>query len=346
MRAGVERLARRWWAGELGSGGALLDVLAAPLSWSWSAAGRLRTVRLGGSGRRVEGLRVVSVGNLGVGGTGKTPVAAWVVGRLLEAGLPTALVVGDAGRDEALLHERWNPQVPVVVGRDRVGGAAAARAAGARAAVLDDAFQHLRIARDLDIALLSADDAFPGHVLPRGPYRERPGALARAGVVIVTRRGATDAEARGVADRAGRYAPRALSAGASLAPRGVFRLGAWATGGGTGHTGDTPSGPVLAACAVGRPDAFGEAVRDVAGGPVELLTFRDHHPYGAQDVARIRRSAGGRPVIVTEKDAVKLAPHAAELGETWVLTEELRWSWGEAALRERLAALAEESVGP
>ena len=348
MRSLVEGLARRWWAGELGRGALLLDVPAAPLSWAWAAAARRRSERLGRAGTRVEDLRVVSVGNLAVGGTGKTPVAAWIVARLLEARVPTALVAGAAGRDEALLHERWNPQAPVVVGRNRCAAAAAARARGARAVVLDDAFQHFGIARDLDVVVLAAEDAFPGRVLPRGPYREGPEALRRAGVLVVTRRTASEEEARRLAGLAARFAPEAVTAGGWLAPRGLRALPTWADRGETAPEGgpqQAPTGPALAVCAVGRPGAFAEALRPYAGAPVELLAFPDHHPYDLKDVARIRRRAAGRPVLVTEKDAVKLAPHAGELGEAWVLTEEVRWAWGETELRERLAALAAEAAG-
>ena len=346
----MERLARRWWAGELGRAGPVLDAVSAPLSWAWTGAARRRAGWLARRGARVEGLGVVSVGNLAVGGTGKTPVAAWVVARLLEAGKATTLVAGAWGKDEALLHERWNPRAPVLVGRDRLAAAATARDAGAQAIVLDDGFQHLRIARDLNVVLLSAEDAFPGRVLPRGPYREAPDALRRADVLAVTCRRASDAEAQAVAERAARYAPGAVTAGARLAPGGLCRLAEWtqaraAAPGPGSRVVPTAAGPVLAVCAIGRPDAFAEAVRPLVGGPVELLAFADHHPYGRRDVARIGRRAAGRPVVLTEKDAVKLAPHASALGEVWVLSEELRWSWGEAELRGRLDALAAETVG-
>jgi tetraacyldisaccharide 4'-kinase len=344
----VELFARRWWGGDLGRGGRLLDALAAPLSWAVARAARRRAARLARASARVDGLRVVSVGNLAVGGTCKTPVAAWVVGRLLEAGIPAAVVTGASGRDEALLHERWSPGAPVLVGRDRLAAAAAARARGARAVVLDDGFQHLRIARDLDVVLLSAEDPFPGRVLPLGPYREAPEALGRADVLVVTRRRASRGEAEGVAERAARFAPGAATAGAWLAPGGLCELGVWAGGNETGHGRAAPAGPhgpLLAVCAIGRPDAFADAVRSFAAGSVELLAFPDHHAYGRSDLARIRRCAAGRPVIMTEKDAVKLASRAGTLGDAWVLTEELRWSWGEADVRERLGALAAQAAG-
>ena len=352
MRAGLERFARRWWAGELGLFGFALAVATAPLSWAWAWAARRRArrfARLGGT--RVEGLRVVSVGNLAVGGAGKTPVAAWVASHLVRAGVPTSVVTGAHGADEALLHRRWRPEIPVVSSRDRVGAAATAQAEGARAVVLDDGFQHLGLARDLDIVLLSADDPFPAPVLPRGPYREPSAALERADAVVVTRRAAKEGAARALASAARRYAPEALSAGVWLAPSRLRRLEDWAAAPASGGPDDTLGTPglgrasVLAVCGVARPDAFAAAVEGLVGAPVELLSFADHHAYTRSDVARVRARAGGRPTVVTAKDAVKLTPWLEELGDAHVLEEELRWAWGEEALAALLDALVAQGAG-
>jgi tetraacyldisaccharide 4'-kinase len=355
MKAPVERLAREWWAGGLGLGGAALSAATAPASWAWAWAARRRArhfARCGGT--RVEGLAVVSVGNLAVGGTGKTPVAAWVAGRLAAAGVPTWVLTGGTAADEALLHARWRPHLPVGSGRDRVATAQRARAAGARAGVLDDGFQHLRLVRDLDIVLLSADDPFPGPVLPRGPYREPPEALGRADAVVVTARAASAYMARALAEEARRFAPEAASAGVRLAPSRLQRLSAWASGrlGGDGAPGgrqgalELGESPVLAVCGVARPRAFAAAVRSVVEGPVELLALGDHHPYTAADVARMRDRAAGRPIVVSAKDAVKLARWREELGTAFVLDEELRWAWGEDELARVLDAVATEASGP
>jgi tetraacyldisaccharide-1-P 4'-kinase len=102
----------------------------------------------------------------------------------------------------------------------------------------------------------------------------------------------------------------------------------------------------LAVCAVARSAAFRESVADVTGGAVELLAFADHHAFGADDVARIRARAAGREVVITEKDAVKLARHGVDAQATLVLEEELRWSWGADVLGARLDALAEQGVRP
>jgi tetraacyldisaccharide 4'-kinase len=298
---------------------------------------------------------VVSVGNLAVGGAGKTPVAAWVADHLTGAGVPTSVLTGAHGADEALLHALWCPEVPVVSGRDRVAGARGARAAGARAVVLDDGFQHLALARDLDIVLLSADDPFPAPVVPRGPYREPPAALGRADAVVVTRRVATEDAARALAAEVGPYAPDAVSAGVWLAPSRLRGLAEWTvapggparpSGPGAAHgAGELGGRPVLAVCGVARPDAFAATVARLVGGPVELLSFGDHHAYTRADVARVCSRAAGRPIVVTAKDAVKLTRWDEELGDAYVLEEELRWAWGEEALAAPIEALVAEGAG-
>jgi len=286
-----------------------------------------------GAPRRAEGVRVVSVGNLAVGGTGKTPVATWVADRLEERGLATAIVVGSAAPDEAALHRRWRPERAVLVDRDRAGATERARNEGARAVVLDDAFQHRRLARDLDVVLLSADDPFPGPLLPRGPYREPARALARADAVVVTRRDATREASRAVAERAAEHAREKVVAGAALAPAGWLRLGA--PRGATPHPGPVE---VLAVCGVARADAFRRAATRSGVAAAELVAFADHHAYGPGDVMRLKERAAGRPIGMTEKDAVKLQRWTEDLGEAWVLVEELRWEWGEAELVACLAS--------
>jgi tetraacyldisaccharide 4'-kinase len=329
VRTVLERFARRWWAGDLGAAGRALSVVAAPASWTWSALHRLH----GRAGRdaptRVPGLRVVSVGNLAVGGTGKTPIVRWVTSELLARGAATAVLVGEAGADEAELHRRWNPGVDVLVDRDRVRSARRAREAGCQAAVIDDGFHHEALARDLDLVLISADDPFPAPVLPRGPYREPASALGRAGAVVVTRRAAPVERAQDIAAAIEREWPRSVVGVVSLEPGALTRLDE-----------TTPArsraGDVLAVCGVARPDAFAAAVREVVRGDVELMAFADHHVYDGADAERIRRRARGRPVVTTEKDAVKLERWRAALGETLVLQDRLRWERGESALRELL----------
>jgi len=276
---------------------------------------------------------VISVGNLAVGGTGKTPVSAWVAGTLHAAGARTCVLVGAAGADEAELHRTWNRDVPVLTGRDRVANAASAQADGAEVAVLDDGFQHRALARDLDLVLMSADDPDPGRLLPRGPYREPRAALARADAVVVTRRSAGPGRARELAATLGSELERPVAASLHLAP------GAWRWLDGTPTA--TPVGDVLAVGGVARPMAFRQALDGIVGGAVELVSFADHHRYTAAEVERVLGRAEGRPLVVTEKDAMKFARllgHEGAGRRVLVLADRLTWDWGEDGLRTRVLA--------
>lgn len=333
MKAAVERFARRWWRGGLGWAGEALSVASLPLSWGWSLAGAARRAHP----TRVPGLTVVSVGNVAVGGTGKTPLAAWIAARIRDAGAPTAVLVGGHADDEAELHRRWRPDVPVLTGSNRLGSARRARAGGARAVVLDDGFQHRAIARDLDVVAMAAEDLFPGRLLPRGPYREAPDSLARADAVVVTRRVASADRAHAVAEAVAAFAPGAVRARLHIEACGWQRLDA--------SPGRPSAGePALAVCAVGRPTAFRTAVERLLGADVELMDFADHHAFGPADVSRIQARARGRPVVVTAKDAVKLAPFVGHLPAAYVLCDTLVWESGETELRELLDGIMTEAV--
>jgi len=333
VKAALHAAVRRWWAGGGGAPGRILSVAAAPAEWLFRAAvsGRNRRYDVRG-GTRVEGLRVVSVGNLAVGGTGKTPMAAWAGRRLVEAGVPTALLARGYGEDELLLHAQWNPEVRVVANADRVAAARDAVSHGAAAAVLDDGFQHRALARDVDLVLLAAEDGYPRHLLPRGPFREPPTALTRAHGVVVTRRTAGREEARTLANRIEREFPHLLVGVVSLLPGGWREL--------EGAPANAPPSPVLATAAVARPDAFARQVEGELGGIVELAAFPDHHAYSQADVLALRERAGGRTIVVTEKDAVKLRRFVALLGPVRVMVQALGWEAGEAPMSDLVTSVA------
>src|SRR5215211_769933 len=134
---------------------------------------------------------VVSIGNLTVGGTGKTPIAAWVAAGLARRGAQPAIVLRGYGDDEPLVHRILNPMIPVIVDADRTAGVEEAARRGADIVVLDDAFQHRRVQRIADLVLVSADRWTPTvRLLPAGPWREPLRAIRRATLVIVTRKAA------------------------------------------------------------------------------------------------------------------------------------------------------------
>jgi len=325
VRGAIEQGIRRWWDGGGGGMGSALRSLSAPLEWAYgeSVEGRNRLFdRTGGT--KVADLAVVSVGNLAAGGTGKTPLAAWTARTLASSGARVTLLAGGHGRDEILLHRRWNPDVPAVADRSRVHAARQARARGADVVVLDDGFQHRRLARDLDLVLLAAEDPFPGHLLPRGPYREPPTSLGRAHAVVVTRRTAGEREAAGLAVEVARRFPHLVLGRVALVSAGWQDL--------AGAGAPPPAGPVLAVAAVARPECFAVQVASATSTEVELMAFSDHWGFDDNDARAMRARAGQRTVVITEKDAVKLRPYASTLGPIRVLAQTPRWEAGEGAV--------------
>jgi len=270
---------------------------------------------------------VVSVGNLAVGGAGKTPFAAWLAARLRTRGERPAILHGGYASDEPALHRKWNPDIPVFEGRDRIGSAAAARERGATVAVLDDGFQHRRLARDADIVLIAAETwTRTRSLLPRGPWREPAASLRRAGLLVITRKAADSATARRVAADLVPLAPSVPQAVAAIEPTG------WQA---PGPAGTQPDGPCIAIAGIAAPASF-IANAQAAGARVERsLLFEDHHTYTAADARRILAEAAGRSIVTTEKDAVKLEallPHAP----IWTLRQSVRIETGADVLEQLL----------
>ena len=248
---------------------------------------------------------VLAIGNVSVGGTGKTPVAAWAVTQLRNNGARPAVVLRGYGDDEPLVHRTLNPDALVVCDADRVRGARTAQAQGADCVVLDDAFQHRRLARTADWVLVSAERFAKGNrALPAGPLRESLAALRRADVAIVTRKFASLAEADAVAGRIESLA-RVAAAVVHLAPNAVVDVR------------DGTSRPlevlrdvrIVAVAAVGEPEAFFTQLREAGARAVHTVSFRDHHAFTDADVAKLVHAASAADAVVcTLKDAVKLAP--------------------------------------
>lgn len=337
MRRRLEDTLRRLWRGEEGFRLGALDLALLPLSLAFRGGVALRgaAYRRGILPSRKAGVPVVSVGNLTVGGTGKTPVTAWLARRIRDEGTRVAVLSRGYGADEIRLHERWNPDVPVLADPDRVAAARRAEEAGAEALLLDDGFQHRRLVRDLDVVLLAAEQPFPGRLLPRGPYREPAAALGRADAVVVTRRTATEAEAEAHLRRALDVAPHLTTARIRLVPGGWREM--------QGGRAEISDPDLLAVTGVAAPEAFRSLVGELTGTPPELMAFPDHHPFDAADAERIARAAGPRTVVVTEKDAVKLEPLARLLPPILVLPLEVRPDADAERLVERILKVARKA---
>jgi tetraacyldisaccharide 4'-kinase len=322
--------------------------MLAPASWVYSGATTLRN-RLYDAGILASEnsvLPTLDVGNLSVGGTGKTPVAAWAAGALLRAGARPAIVLRGYGDDEPLVHQRLNPRAVVIAESNRLLGVQRARAAGADCVILDDAFQHRRIRRDEDWLLVAAEQWRDGQrCLPAGPLRESASAAARASLIVVTRKSASADCAEVVVQRLRARAPGVPAAIIHLAPDGL-------RGGSTEavaplHVLD--GARTLAIAAIGTPEAFFAQLR-AAGASVEAAAFRDHHAFSAADVARlVQRGVGHDLVVCTLKDAVKLAPRWPQNGPPlWYLSQAAVVERGSAALEASLTNIlaARASVPP
>ncbi len=181
--------------------------LLSPFGWGYGAAVALRNLAYdrGWYDAHELALPAIAIGNLTVGGTGKTPIAAWFATALRARGARPAIVLRGYGGDEVLVHRRLNPGIPVVADADRVRGVSTARAEGATVVVLDDGFQHRRARRDADVVLLSADRAGPFRYLPAGPWREPLQSLRRASAIVVTRRNASRVSAQELLAQAARF---------------------------------------------------------------------------------------------------------------------------------------------
>jgi tetraacyldisaccharide 4'-kinase len=265
-------------------------------------------------------LATVSVGNLTVGGTGKTPFAAWLAASLQDRARP-AIALRGYGEDEALVHRRLNPDVPVVAGADRASAIREAQRQGADVVVLDDAFQHRRIARVADIVLLSAEQLTrPLRLLPAGPWREPLSSAGRADLLVITRKSAGIADAHRAKARLEERFPGLPIATVHLAPRSLDS--AIAAG---------PSLPlsvlagaaVTAIAAIGEPGVFARQLEQL-GARVSLHAFRDHHHFSTVEVSAIAaRVPPDGYAVCTLKDAVKLGNRWPGPSGLWYVSQQL-----------------------
>lgn len=276
---------------------------------------------------------VVAIGNLTVGGSGKTPIAAWIAARYARQGHTPGILLRGYGGDEGAVHRRLTPGAVVVERADRVAGARDAVARGAQVLVLDDAFQRLDIGRDLNIAVVSAESgrAAPWTV-PAGPWREAWRALGRADLVIVTRKRADKESAAAMAARV----RRTVAGPVALTRLGIAGFSRLCSGRAVGR--ETLRGArVLLAAGVADPASVAQQCRQL-GARVEELHWRDHQPVEDAQLARLlQEGATADYVVVTEKDAVKLrARWPAGHAEPLVASLAVEW---EAGLDEVEAAL-------
>ena len=316
------------------------------LSWGWDAAQRCKRVAYAAGLRRRVWLDVpvLSVGNIAVGGTGKTPFVAWLVAHLRAAGRAPGILArgygesaaeaGGLNDEGAVLEHVLGAGMPQVQDPDRVRGGRALLAAHPQVdvLVLDDGFQHWRLQRDLDIVLLDATRPFGhGHLLPRGQLREAPAALARAGAIVLTRTERVRPEeleniARRVAALSAAPVCHARTEAVSLAD-------------------DLAGAAVLACCGIGHPAAFLGTLEDLGARVVARRILPDHRgiPEDAWPALLAEaKAAGAECIAITRKDAVKVRRLPPEVTVVDVETVIVR---GEDALQAAIAQALSARAG-
>jgi tetraacyldisaccharide 4'-kinase len=257
----------------------------------------------------------ISVGNLTTGGTGKTPLVCWLVAALRCAGhSPAVLLRGyksAAGEsDEQILIANSCPQIAVVANADRTAGAMQALASHSDTDlfILDDAMQHRRVDRDVEIVLISAKDPWGmNHILPRGLLRESPDGIRRADAVIITHANeATSDELVEIETTVRRHHPQVLVC------RADHVLGTLIP---ADNSPDLPMStlselPYFVACGIGQPRSFISTLLIHAPHRLGHRFFPDHHPFTDADLSAITKQAieiGASAIVVTEKDWTKLS---------------------------------------
>jgi tetraacyldisaccharide 4'-kinase len=315
---------------------ARLALLPASGLWRLAMDTRRLAYRRGWLATRDLPLPSVAVGNLTVGGSGKTPIATWIARHYVSRGVRPGILLRGYGNDETLVHQHSVPEAVVVADPDRVAGAERALANGAQVLVLDDAYQRLDVHRDLNVLVMSAETTravrWP---LPAGPWREGWDALDRADAVIVTRKRATPEAAQTLARQV---------EGRVRGPIAVAHLGLGTLEGlvsGTRRPASTLAGKrVVAASGIADPDAF-VAQTKATGAAVQVATWKDHHDYRDEDVAWLAHAARRADhVVITQKDAVKLRDRwPAAVPEPLVALLDLQWEEGGDAIAAVLDAV-------
>jgi tetraacyldisaccharide 4'-kinase len=345
--------------------GPLLTILAYACSRGHEL--RLQAYRRGWMTVRRLPCRVISVGNLTLGGTGKTPVVESVASMLQREGVRVGVLSrGYGGRqirspaivsegkgcllppeiagDEPVLLAEQLAGVPVIVGKDRyAAGMLAIERFGVDVIVLDDGFQHVQLARDLDILLLDAMRPFgSGRLFPRGDLRERPAAMARAGAVVLTHwqvdipGSLTDQGLFQPAIPLFHYQHEALDLRA-LADGHILPLAS------------LKGQRIVAFCGIGMPDHFRQTLLRLEADIMAFVAFPDHHPYNRSEVEQLVLMAGQHNagvLVTTEKDGIRLRRLQPLLGQVWELRIRATIVEREAAWKSCLLDMIKGQEGP
>ncbi|TWT58366.1 Tetraacyldisaccharide 4'-kinase [Thalassoglobus neptunius] len=298
--------------------------------------------------------RVISIGNVTTGGTGKTPTVAWMCDFFERHRLRPGIVsrgyrsLDDEGNDEHRLLQKLCPNVPHFQNRDRV---AAARqlidSHHPNVIILDDGFQHRRLHRDLDVVLIDCLNPWGyGHVLPRGLLRESARGLSRASIVLLTRADqVTEAEKEIIRQQVRSYTDCPVVS-SRFVPTGLRN-----SGGEIASFSELQDQKVFAFSAIGHPEAFRRTLNSVG---FELdddrfLQFPDHHHYSAEDLSKILKTASAKDsvsLMTTAKDLVKIGDDRIGDLPVWAIEISLEILDSQAVWEETLLNAASDERLP
>ena len=322
---------------------------------------------------------VISLGNVTVGGTGKTPTAQRLASDIRDMGYKVVIlnrgyrakwhgkvgIVSDGERlhmtaadagDEAFMLAKHLPEVPVLIGADRsVTGQYAIENFGAEVAILDDGFQHWQLERDMDILLVDAVNVFGnGYMLPRGTLREPISHISRADVCLLTKVDQAAAGSREfIRETVHRYNQAAQVVESIHQPQRFIPLADWYVDiAGDGIDVSTMRGrKIMAVSAIGNPASFEQTLSDLGVTIIESLRYPDHHDYSMQEMADILHQAkrmGAEAIVITEKDAVKIPMEVIHAGisvPVYVICVEVNFQQGKEEFKNLLAQRLAAKLG-
>ncbi|MDR2755816.1 MAG: tetraacyldisaccharide 4'-kinase [Planctomycetaceae bacterium] len=286
---------------------------------------------------------IISVGNLTLGGTGKSPLVAWLGRFFLDHDIQPGIISRGYGQSSSGVNDEFLelafrlPSIPHRLNRNRV---VAARdfldSFKVDLLILDDAFQHRRIARNLDIVLLDALEPFGyEHIFPRGMLRESITSLCRADVVFLSRADLADeAQRRKIRDRVLTISPNILWGEIVHKPQSLLSFAKTETDISAIH-----NKRILAFCGIGNPNAFRQTLESCGANVVELIPFPDHHQFRAEDINELEAMAKRKGIdfiLCTMKDFVKIDHLISGSIPIQAVLIDIRFLSGETAFRELL----------
>jgi tetraacyldisaccharide 4'-kinase len=336
----------------LAAGVARVALGMASVPYGWAIHVRNRGYDRGAKEIHRPAVPVISVGNLTVGGTGKTPMVEWLARHLRRQEIRVAILSRGYGaeqgglNDEALELELSLPDVPHLQNPDRAASSQiAVDELATQLLLLDDGFQHRRLARDFDLVLLDATEPFGfDHLLPRGTLREPVAGLRRAQAIVLSRADMIDAAAREeVRRRVEQIAPRAVWAEVEHRPASLVD-----SGGAVYSLAELRDQAVVAFCGIGNPAGFRHTLDGLGCEIAAWREFPDHHDYtreNVEELAKLIRETGARFTVCTRKDLVKLRVPTIGGAPLRAVGVELNFLRGETELAAAIQPIVDTAGG-